>query len=299
MKNMRPTHCLTFEIEEHFQVTAFDSPWRRRHWDSFESRVERNTGRLLDLLAEQDAKATFFVLGWVAERHRDLVRRIAREGHEVASRGYASELVTAQTAKSFREDVRKAKQILEDLVGESVPGYRAPHLTINEETSWALPIVAESGYEYDSSLPLRQRRGERDPGNGHMFRRLITESGSLWEVPPSIISLAGLPVVTADGPYFRMLPYPLLRWAGRRAEAAKQPLLLSLCAWEIDPGQPRMSGTMTTRFQHYANLDKVEGRLKLLLQDFRFAAIRDALPQSGGSYRPAAVAGGSGRYLSA
>ena len=149
---MTPKHFLSFHVEEHFHVPAFDSPMRRRHWDRCESRVEKNTDKILDLLAERQVRATFFVLGWVAQRHGALIRRIASEGHEIASHGYAHELLSAQTTKQFQEDIRKSKRILEDLTGESVWGYRAPGYSLTEETKWALPLLVEEGYKYDSSL---------------------------------------------------------------------------------------------------------------------------------------------------
>ena len=155
-------HCLTFDIEEHFQVSRFDSPIRRRHWGAFESRVTANTCEVLDLLARYDTKATFFVLGWVAERHPGLIKQIAECGHEIASHGYGHELVTAQTPDLFRADVRQAKQILEDLTGAPVHGYRAPGFTITRETLWALPILAEEGHTYDSSVvPIRHDHCQR------------------------------------------------------------------------------------------------------------------------------------------
>lgn len=291
----RPTHCLAFEIEEHFHVAAFDSPLCRRHWDGFESRAARNLDKLLELLSERNTRATFFVLGWVAERHRDMVRELGKQGHEVASRGYASELVTAQTADQFRQDVRKAKQLLEDLLGEPVLGYRAPHLSINEETPWALPTIAEEGYCYDSSLRCASGRAQLTLDPGALYHRLPTAGGTLWEVPPSVLSLGGFPLLAADGPYFRLVPYGMLRRAARRAETRNRSLLLSLRAWEVDPDQPRMSGLMcsrlTARFQHYVNLDKTEARLRSLLRDFWFAPIRDAIPALQHSSRMAKIAG--------
>ena len=283
-------HFLAFDVEEHFQMSAFDSPLRRRHWDHFESRIRRSTARLLDLLDEQHVRATFFVLGWVAERHPDLVRSIAKQGHEIASHGYDHELITAQTPKKFREDVRKTKRILEDLVGTEVLGYRAPSLVINEETNWALPILVEQGHYYDSSLPSFPPAGQESPEHRSLYYRLSTNAGPLWEVPPSNIKLAGIPLRIADSAYFRLLPYRMLRWAVARAEAGNRPLLLSLCAWEVDPNQPRMIGGSLSRFLQYVNLDKTTGRLRELLKDFRFGPIREAIPQIGGC-RPDKLAG--------
>ena len=274
-----PSHCLTFDVEEHFQVSAFDSPMRRRHWDQFESRVERNTEKLLDLLAASNVRATFFVLGWVAERHPGLVRAISRQGHEVASHGYAHELVTVQTPATFRRDVRKAKVFLEDLLGLPVLGYRAPSFTITQDTIWALRILVEEGYLYDSSIfpILHDRYGM--PGANPLCHRLSTEVGPLWEIPPSTVKFVGLQVPIAGMGYFRLFPYPLLRQLLKRIEAKGHPLVMYLHPWELDPDQPRMQGPLLSRFRHYINLHKTEDRLIHLLRDFRFAPVSEVIPQ--------------------
>ena len=274
-----PSHCLTFDVEEHFQVSAFDSPMRRRHWDQFESRVERNTEKLLDLLAASNVRATFFVLGWVAERHPGLVRAISRQGHEVASHGYAHELVTVQTPATFRRDVRKAKVFLEDLLGLPVLGYRAPSFTITQDTIWALRILVEEGYLYDSSIfpILHDRYGM--PGANPLCHRLSTEVGPLWEIPPSTVKFVGLQVPIAGGGYFRLFPYPMLRQLLKRVEAKGHPLVIYLHPWELDPDQPRMQGPLLSRFRHYINLHKTEDRLIHLLRDFRFAPVSEVIPQ--------------------
>jgi len=274
-----PSHCLTFDVEEHFQVSAFDSPMRRRHWDQFESRVERNTEKLLDLLAASNVRATFFVLGWVAERHPGLVRAISRQGHEVASHGYAHELVTVQTPATFRRDVRKAKVFLEDLLGLPVLGYRAPSFTITQDTIWALRILVEEGYLYDSSIfpILHDRYGM--PGANPLCHRLSTEVGPLWEIPPSTVKIVGLRVPIAGRGYFRLFPYPLLRQLLKRVEAKGHPLVIYLHPWELDPDQPRMQGPLLSRFRQYINLHKTEDRLIHLLRDFRFAPVSEVIPQ--------------------
>ena len=270
-------HCLSFDIEEHFQVSAFASPSRRRHWDDFASRVGQNTARILQLLEDKGGKATFFVLGWVAERHPDIVKKLAAEGHEIASHGYAHELITAQTPTIFREDVRKAKQILEDLIGQQVNGYRAPTFTITKETQWALPILVEEGYRYDSSVfpVFHDRYGL--PGSNPHCHRLVTSAGSLWEIPPSTVKLAGVSIPIAGGGYFRLLPYSLLRQLLRRAESEGHPLIMYFHPWELDPHQPRMKGPLLSRFRHYLNLHKTEDRFRLLIKDFSFGPISDVV----------------------
>lgn len=273
---MHPTHHLTVGLEEHFQATAFDSPIRRRHWEHLESRVERAVERLLDLLAARRARATFFVSGWAAARHPDLVRRLSREGHEVASQGYANELVTAQTPKRFREDVRRAKALLEDLTGLPLWGYRAPGLVISDEVLWALPILVEEGYRYDSSLlPLRWNgAGERAAAATH---RLATQAGPLWVAPPTTVGLGPWGVAVADGVALRLLPYPWLQRLWQGLETQGRPVVMALRTWELDPGQPRMAGRMRDRFQQYVNLEKAEARLACLLADFRFEPLREAM----------------------
>jgi len=262
-------HCMTFDIEEHFHVSAFDSLMRRRHWNQFESRVQRTTERLLDILVKENVRATFFVLGWVAERHPELVRRIAQMGHEVASLGYSHELISAQTPQQFREDVRKAKTVLEDILAQPVLGYRAPSFTITEETSWALRILVEEGYFYDSSV---SKSGA--DGSCHC---LSTDAGTLWEILPSTIQIAGVRMSIAGDGYFRLLPYGLLLRALKRVETDGHPLVMCLRSWELDPEQPRMHGPLLSRFRHYVNLHKTEDRLTHLLSEFSFGPIRQAI----------------------
>lgn len=273
----KPINCLTFDVEEHFQVAAFESPMRRRHWDQFGSRVERNTERILELLGKRNCRATFFMLGWVAERHPDLVRRIARSSHEIASHGYAHELITTQTPVQFREDVKRAKRILEDLIGEPVLGYRAPSFTVTSETTWALQILVEEGYAYDSSVfPIYHDRYGL-PGANPWYHRLVTDAGPLWEVPPSTVKIAGVRLPVAGGGYFRLYPFRLLRWLLTKVEAAGQPVVMYLHPWELDPEQPKMSGPFLSRFRHYVNLHKTEERLVRLLQDICFGPICEAI----------------------
>ena len=270
-------HFLSFHVEEHFHVPAFDSPMRRRHWDRCESRVENNTDKILDLLAERRVRATFFVLGWVAERHGGLVRRIVSEGHEIASHGYAHELLSAQTTKQFQEDIRKSKRILEDLTGESVWGYRAPGYSLTEETKWALPLLVEEGYRYDSSLCVEPDGGSRDS----VCCRLDSSRGPLWEIPLHGLKMAGLTMPT-HGFSMRLLSYRVLRKLLKLAEMDHKSIVAHLRAWEVDPSQPRMKGRSWAVFQQYHNLDKVEDRLRHLLHDFQFRPLREAL-------RPVAV----------
>ena len=270
-------HCLSFDVEEHFQVSAFESPMRRRHWNIYESRVEKNTSRLLDILARHDVRATFFILGWVGERFPHLVKQIASAGHEIASHGYGHELITAQTPSTFRDDVRKAKCILEQLVSQPIYGYRAPSFSITKTTTWALAVLAEEGYLYDSSIfPILHDRYGISSASPHVHV-IKTESGNLLEVPPSVVRLFGLNVPVAGGGYFRLYPYCFLRWLLRHLDEANTPLVMYLHPWEFDPQQPRMDGPLVSRIRHYLNLSKTEVRLNMLLKDFEFAPICKAI----------------------
>ncbi len=279
MPDATAKHCLSFDVEEHFQVSAFESPMRRRHWDQFESRVQANTEKLLELLAKNGVQATFFILGWVAERYPSLVRQIASAGHEVASHGYAHELITSQTPVVFREDIRKAKAILEGILSKPVLGYRAPSFSITKDTIWATQVLVEEGYIYDSSIfpVVHDRYGV--PSANPELHQLSTASGSLWEVPPSTVKCLGVRLPVAGGGYFRLYPYPVLRALLRKLEGEGAPLVMYMHPWEFDPDQPRMEGSMVSRMRHYLNLDKTEGRLRALLEDFSFAPIRQVFPQ--------------------
>ena len=269
--------CLSFDVEEHFQVSAFESPMRRRHWDVYESRVENNTKRLLHVLEEHGVKATFFVLGWVAERYPGLVKDIASLGHEIASHGYGHELITNQTPSSFRLDVRRAKSILEDLVSAPIQGYRAPSFSITKDTTWALSILAEEGYLYDSSIfPVMHDRYGIPSASPHVGA-IRTEVGTIWEVPPSVVKVFGINVPVAGGGYFRLYPYWVLRSLLRRVLRDDMPLVMYLHPWELDPDQPRMEGPVISKFRHYLNLGRCEERLNKLLMDFEFAPISEVI----------------------
>lgn len=272
-------HSLSFDVEEHFQVAAFWSSARRRDWDTSESRVEANVDKILALLACQGIRVTFFVLGWVAQKHRHLVKTIASQGHEIASHGFGHELITSQTPSLFREDVRKSKCLLEEVIGRQVNGYRAPSFSITAATKWALPILVEEGYVYDSSIFPIQHDRYGMPGANPWCHLLGTESGPLWEVPPSTLKVGPIRVPVAGGGYFRLYPYPLLSRLLMRVASQGHPLVMYLHPWELDPGQPRMQGSLLSNFRHYVNLDKTEIRLQQLIRDFHFSSIRGAFKE--------------------
>jgi len=273
----RLRHALSFDVEEHFQVAAFWSAARRREWDQLGSRVEGNTRKITDLLSEHSTKATFFVLGWVAERHPDLVKDLAQQGHEIASHGYGHELVHTQTPSQFREDVRRSKQILEDLIGRSVVGYRAPSFSITSRTKWAIFVLIEEGYRYDSSIYNRFQTTERSSVTRAGTYQLETEAGTIWEVSPSTMNTCGLQLPVAGGGYFRLFPYAASKMFLKNLEQQGAQLVIYLHPWELDPDQPRMDGPMLSKVRHYLNLGKTEQRLRWLLKDFSFAPINEVI----------------------
>jgi len=266
-------HHFTVDVEEYFQVSAFEPHVPRARWGDFESRVGRGVDHLLDALARHRARGTFFVLGWVADRHPEVVHRIARAGHEIASHGWDHRRVTHQTPEAFRESVRRSKALLEDLTGARVLGFRAPSYSIVPGREWALDVLLDEGYRYDSSLfPVRRRgygypRGGRDP---HWIER---SGGRLLEIPPATLRCAGYNVPAAGGAYFRLLPYGLVRAALADAERRGVPATFYLHPWEVDPEQPRLAVPWKTRLRHYGGLQRVAPRLERLLSEFRFGAI--------------------------
>jgi len=267
-------NAMTIDVEDYFQVSAFDAVVRREAWADFPSRVVANTEKILAIFAEHRVKATFFVLGWVAERFPSIVASIAAAGHELASHGFNHRLVYEQTPEAFREDVRRAKALIEDQAGQAVRGYRAPSYSITRKSLWALDVLVEEGYAYDASIfPIRHDRyGIPDaPRHPHSLKRA---AGDLTEAPPSTVRMGSMNLPVAGGGYFRLLPYGWTRWGIARINGGeKQPAIFYLHPWEIDPEQPRLQASALSRFRHYRHLDKTEGRLKRLLGDFRFGRL--------------------------
>ncbi len=270
-------HHFTVDVEEYFQVSAFEPYVARSKWDDIPSRVALGVRRILELLAEHDARGTFFILSWVAERQRALVREIAKHGHEIASHGTDHRRVTELTPEQFRESVRVSKRVLEDITHEPVLGYRAPSFSITRDREWALDVLIEEGYRYDSSLfPVKRRGygfvgGERDP---HILRRA---SGSLHEFPPATVEWAGRVLPAGGGAYFRILPYRLVPAALRGAERRAAPGTFYIHPWEVDAEQPRVSVPAATRVRHYGGLRRAPDRLRRLLSTFRFGSITETL----------------------
>jgi polysaccharide deacetylase family protein (PEP-CTERM system associated) len=268
------SNAMTIDVEDYFQVSAFDAVVRRDAWDSMPSRVVPNTHRLLAMFDEFHVKATFFILGWVAQRYPQLVKTIADQGHELASHGFGHNLVYNQTPQSFREDVRRAKDIIEDQGAQRVLGYRAPSYSITKKSLWALDVLAEEGYTYDASIfPIRHDRYGIPDAPRH-FHKIELDGRSMIEVPGSTVRLAGANLPVAGGGYFRLLPYRWTRWGISRLNTKEQrPAVFYLHPWEIDPEQPRLGAGFVSSFRHYRNLHTTEGRLRQLLTDFSFGPL--------------------------
>jgi polysaccharide deacetylase family protein (PEP-CTERM system associated) len=273
----RNRHILTFDLEEHFQAARFDSPMRRRHWSSFQSRIQMNVERILELLARHSTKATFFALGWLAEQHPSVIRAVSAAGHEIACLGYGHELVVAQTLHNFRQDIRRAKHILEDVTGYPVVGFRAPSLSITAHTPWALPIVADEGFLYDSSVLPIVHDLAGIPDANQWIHSLSWNGRNLWEIPPSTLNVGGFRIAIGGGGYLRAFAYPVLKSCLSRIQTLGQPIVVYIRSWEIDAAQPRMRGTRLSEFRHYLNLDKTSRRLHELLTDFRFGPVCEVI----------------------
>lgn len=274
----RILNAMSVDVEDYFQVTSLAAAAPPERWDAFDSRVVWSTERLLALFDAAGVRATFFVLGWVAERQPALVRRIASLGHEIASHGYAHRLVYEQDPGSFRADVRRARRILEDTTGERVHGYRAPSYSITRRSLWALDVLREEGHVYDTSIfPVYHDRYGIPDAPRHPYRLETRDGRSLVELPPSTVRLGRVNVPVAGGGYFRLLPYWWTRWGIARLNGReRRPAIFYLHPWEVDPGQPRLAVPWSSRLRHYRNLHRTEPRLERLLRDFRFGPIRDA-----------------------
>jgi polysaccharide deacetylase family protein (PEP-CTERM system associated) len=272
-------HHFTVDVEEYFQVAALESVVARDEWGHRESRLEGSLRRVLDLLAEAGARGTFFVLGWVAERHPALVRAIAEAGHEIASHGWDHRRVTDQTPPQFRRSVRGSRDLLEQLVGRAVTGFRAPSFSIVPGHEWALEVLVEEGYRFDSSLfPIRRPGGRYGyPDSPVDPYWLSLPPGRLAELPPATLSFGGWRLPAGGGGYFRLLPYALTRAALRACERRGVPGTFYIHPWELDPGQPRLPVSCVTRIRHYGGLARTEGRLRRLLREFRFTTMGETV----------------------
>ncbi|MBS0366423.1 MAG: DUF3473 domain-containing protein [Proteobacteria bacterium] len=276
-------NAFTVDVEDYFQVAALAPAVSRESWPTREYRVEANTERLLALLAERGILGTFFVLGWVAERSPALIQRIAAAGHEIACHGYSHQLIYQQTPAVFHGETQRAKSYLEDVTGAAVLGYRAASFSITRASLWALDILAELGFQYDSSVfPIRHDR-YGIPGARPEPHRIGAPSGAtLVEFPMSAAEWLGVQVPVSGGGYFRILPYWLTRAGLKQINTRHQrPFTFYLHPWEVDPGQPRLKVGAFSRFRHYTNLHRCEARLRRAMADFSFAPMRDVLRSNG------------------
>lgn len=283
---------LTIDVEDYFHVSAFENISAPATWGTRECRVEGNTDLVLRILDEYQVKATFFVLGWVAERYPQITKTIAAAGHEIASHGYLHQRVALQDRNSYRQDIRRSKGLLEDQTGQQVRGYRAPSYSITRETDWAFDELIDAGFHYDSSIfpmkhdfygipdwPRFAGYAVKENGAWVSADQVVVDAPVIREIPITTMTLAGRNLPIAGGGYFRLLPYRVTRWGLTRInETEGQPFVFYLHPWEFDPQQPRMAGAgLKSRFRHYLNLERTEQRFRSLLQDFDFMPLAQSL----------------------
>lgn len=271
-------NAMTVDVEDYFQVSAFAHLVPYDQWPTLESRVCRNTERLLGILEEGGVRATCFVLGWVAERFPRLVQRIHDGGHELASHGYAHGLVYDGTPDAFRADICRAREVIQQAAGVRVRGYRAPSFSIVNRSLWALDVLIDEGYQFDSSIyPVHHDRYGIPAWPRHIHR-VQRSGGELWELPGSTVRRAGTNFPIGGGGYFRLLPYRLTSGGIRSVNTVEaKPAIFYLHPWEIDPDQPRINAPLLSRVRHYFNLGQTEHRLRQLLSEFQFGTISDVI----------------------
>lgn len=271
-------NILTVDVEDYFMVSAFSDIVKIDNWDSYSSRIDDNTMRVLDILESLDTKGTFFILGWVAERYPKIVKEIDRRGHEIACHSYQHKLVYDMTIEEFKKDTVKAKAILEEIVGKTIYGYRAPSYSITKKSMWAVEILREAGFLYDSSIfPIvHDRYGYPE---FHRFPTVLeTAYGKILEIPMSTIQIFNRNIPVGGGGYLRLFPLAFTEWAIRKLNAKEnKSAILYFHPWEIDTKQQRINGTYLSRFRHYTNIRKTESRIGHLLKTFRFEPISEVL----------------------
>ena len=274
-------NAFTVDVEDYFQVTAFADTVALSSWPQHESRVEKNTQAVLELLAERGIRGTFFVLGWVAKRYPTLVNEIARQGHEIASHGMNHQLVYNQSPAEFREETRSAKRLLEDICQSPVIGYRAATYSITRRSLWALDVLAEEGFLYDSSIfPMRHDRYGIPDAKPVPHLMETSKGHKLVEFPISVLRYKGMTLPVAGGGYFRIFPYSVTRWGLKKLNASGQEFVFYIHPWEVDPTQPRIADAgLLSRFRHYYNLGLCHSRLQSLLNDFRFVPLQTILQE--------------------
>ena len=272
-------NALSVDVEDWFQVGAFENVIDRKNWDSLECRVERNTDDVLDLFDRAGVKGTFFTLGWIAERYPALIRRIADAGHEVASHGWDHKRVFLMTAADFSEDLRRARKTLEDIAGSGVTGYRAPSFSIDKRTPWAHEALAEAGYTYSSSVaPVVHDHYGWPEAPRFAFKPVV--GADLVELPVTTAKFAGRTLAAGGGGFFRLLPYGFSHWAITQVNAAGHPAIIYFHPWEIDPDQPRVANApLKSKIRHYTNLSVMAAKLNRLMGDFEWGRVDEVAAQ--------------------
>ena len=272
-------NAFTVDVEDYFQVEGFAKAIDRSSWEGFRTRVGESNSLLLDILARHKVRATFFVLGWVARKHPEIVRQIVASGHELASHGMSHRLIYSQTPEEFRRETRDAKALLEDLGQRPVVGYRAATYSITSRSLWALDVLCEEGFQYDSSIfPMRHDRYGIPDAEPKPHVLTTPGGGRLVEFPISVLRYGGAKIPVAGGGYFRLFPYRFTRWALRKLNSQQQEFVFYVHPWEVDPDQPRVEeASALSRFRHYLNLDRCAERLSRLLGDFEFDTMRSVL----------------------
>ena len=269
-------NVVSVDVEDYFHAEAFADVVDRAHWDSYASRVVPNTRRILQLLADIDVRATFFVLGWVAERFPDLVREIAADGHELGCHSYWHRLIYRLDPAEFREDTRRAKDIIEQLAGQAVTGYRAPTYSVIHSSAWALEVLSELGFTYDSSIfPIHHDRYGMPDAPRSPFR-FQTPSGPMTEFPITTFRVAGHNLPVGGGGYLRLLPELYTRIGLKRAQTEGVPIVIYIHPWEVDPDQPRLPGRLSSRLRHYTNLSRTLDRFRNLIEDGNYTSFRES-----------------------
>ena len=278
-------HVFTVDVEDYFQVSGFESHIDRDSWPSFESRVERSTHRLLDLLDAHETRATFFVLGWVADQCSTLIREIAARGHEIGSHSYWHRLVYQLTPEQFRSDVRRSKCVLQDLIGKRVTAFRAPSFSITRRSLWALEILIEEGFSVDSSIfPVRHDRYGIPDANPRPHL-IATPSGDIVEFPMTVTRVGRVTIPISGGGYFRLKPWPVYRQLASSVVDEGRPLMFYIHPWEVDPEQPDTgAGSRLSRWRHYLNLEHTASRLEKLLETWRWGTLAEKVADQDSSW---------------
>jgi polysaccharide deacetylase family protein (PEP-CTERM system associated) len=276
-------NAFTVDVEDYYQVSAFERHIDRGSWHEYESRVAPNTRRILRLLDEHNVRGTFFILGWVAEKHPELVAEIDRRGHEIASHSYWHRLVYQQTPEEFRRDLRQSRDVLEQIIGRPVTAFRAPSFSITRRSLWALEILVEEGFRVDSSIyPVYHDRYGIPDARPHIHR-LETAAGPLWEFPPAVRRVGRWNLPVSGGGYFRLYPRAWTQRCIEHINRAGRPFMFYIHPWEVDPDQPRLRvGSRVARFRHYLNLAGAEGKLNRLLGSVRFGGLQHVVEMYGG-----------------